>query len=257
MCWTGSARVPDPRREGADLGIDTASAEASVAVLRGDDLLAERRWTLETTFSQELLAAIDALLREAGVSRDAIASIAVDAGPGGYSGLRTGVATAQGLALALDIPLAGVGRLEAQAYPHLAGGRPVVAVHDPGRGQIAWAAYAQGRPPDAQGRSPDAQGRPAPETLTAPRIDSAEDCVASAPPNALWCGELTDALRTALAAAGRASEAQPPPDNTRRAADLARLTRLHNAHGDPAEVDVVYLRPPNITKPRARAGPRG
>lgn len=219
-------------------------------MLRGDELLAERQWTLETTFSLELLAAIDGVLTAGGVTKDDLTAITVDIGPGGYSGLRTGVATAQGLALALDIPLAGVGRLEAQAYPHLAGGRPVVAVHDPGRGQIAWAAYAQGR-------SPDAQGRPAPETLTAPRIDSAEDCVASAPPNALWCGELTDALRTALAAAGRASEAQPPPDNTRRAADLARLTRLHNAHGDPAEVDVVYLRPPNITKPRARAGPRG
>lgn len=233
-------------------------------MLRGDELLAERQWTLESTFSLELLAAIDGVLTAGGVTKDDLTAITVDIGPGGYSGLRTGVATAQGLALALDIPLAGVGRLEAQAYPHLAGGRPVVAVHDPGRGQIAWAAYAQGRPsdaqgrpPDAQGRSPDAQGRPAPETLTAPRIDSAEDCVASAPPNALWCGELTDALRTALAAAGRASEAQPPPDNTRRAADLARLTRLHNAHGDPAEVDVVYLRPPNITKPRARAGPRG
>jgi tRNA threonylcarbamoyl adenosine modification protein YeaZ len=244
MGWPGVSERTPPEVAPA-LAIDSASPEAGVAVLRGDELVAERQWTLETTFSLELLAAIDGVLADAGVTKDELAAIVVAVGPGGYSGLRTGVATAQGLALALDLPLAGVSRLEAQAYPHLAPDRPVIAVHDPGRGQIAWAAYAQ--------------GRPAPEVVVAARIDSAERCVALAPPGALWCGELTDELRAALdaalAAAGRAAEAEPPADNSRRAADLVRLARLHDAYGDPAEVDVVYLRPPNITKPRAEAKP--
>ena len=202
---------------GVELAIDSASPEAGVAVLRGDELIAEHQWTLESTFSLELLAAIDGVLRVAGVTKDEISAIAVSAGPGGYSGLRTGVATAQGLALALDIPLAGVSRLEAQAYPHLAGGRPVVAVHDLGRSRIAWAAYAQ--------------GRAAPETLTEPRVDSAEACVALAPRGALWCGELDEGLRAALEAADRGSEATPPAGNTRRAADLVRLARLAKRGG--------------------------
>ncbi len=230
----------EPSAPTTTLAIDSASPDAGVAVLRGDELLAERQWTLETTFSQELLAGIDAVLTAAGVTRGEITAIAVDNGPGGYSGLRTGVATAQGLALALDVPLAGVSRLEAQAYPRLAGDRPVVAVHDLGRGRVAWAAYAQGEGP--------------PATLIAPRIDDAEACVALAPQGALWCGEVTDELRTALDNTGRTAEATPPPDNARRAVDLARLAHLHGAFGDPADVDVVYLRPPHITKPRARAG---
>ena len=127
--------MPEQTTDAAiDLGIDTASPRVSVAALRGERMLAERRWTVESTLSKELLAGIDAVLHEAAVERRAIASIAVVTGPGGYTGLRTGVATAQGLALALDIALAGVSRLEADAFPHLAGDRAVVAVHDLGRG---------------------------------------------------------------------------------------------------------------------------
>ena len=235
----GSARVPERQRdERFDLGIDTASAEASVAVLRGDNVLAERRWTLETTFSQELLAAIDALLREAAVERDAIASIAVDAGPGGYSGLRTGVATAQGLALALDAPLAGVSRLEGDAFPHLDGNRAVAAVHDLGRGRVAWGAYSA--------------ESGVPVTLVEPRIDTFEQCARDAPPAVLWCGELNDELRAAREAAGRSGDLDAG-SHARSSAGIVRLARLHDAYTDPAAVDVVYLRPPPITTPRARS----
>ena len=224
------------REERFALGIDTASADASVAVLRGDDVQAERRWTLETTFSQELLAAIDALLREAAVERDAIASIAVDAGPGGYSGLRTGVATAQGLALALDAPLAGVSRLEADAFPHFDGDRAVAAVHDLGRGRVAWGAYST--------------ESGVPVTLVEPRIDTFERCARDAPPAVLWCGELSDELRAAREATGRTGDLDAG-SHARSAAGIVRLARLHDAYADPAAVDVVYLRPPPITTPRA------
>ncbi|HRC63149.1 MAG TPA: tRNA (adenosine(37)-N6)-threonylcarbamoyltransferase complex dimerization subunit type 1 TsaB, partial [Dehalococcoidia bacterium] len=110
----------------AELGIDTASQTIALAVLEGERVLAERRWRLETTASRELLAGIDELLRDAGIERDAIEAIAVNVGPGAYTGLRSGVATAQGLALGLGVPLAGVARLEADAFPHVAPGVPVV-----------------------------------------------------------------------------------------------------------------------------------
>jgi tRNA threonylcarbamoyl adenosine modification protein YeaZ len=225
-------------RLGPELAIDSASPEAGVALLEGDTLLVERRWTVETNYSRELLAGIDAALREAGVARAAIAAIAVDAGPGGYGGLRSGVATAQGLALALDVPLAGVSRLEAAAFPHLGAGRPVVATHDPGAGRVAWAAYEA------------AAGAPA--ELVGPRLESVEECVRAAPPGALWCGELTSELVAARDAARSGDGDVPPDDNVRSAADLVRLARLHGAYGDPGLVDVVYLRPPPITQPARR-----
>ncbi len=216
-----------------ELGIDSASSEAAVALLAGDEVLTERRWTVETNYSRELLGGIDAALAEAGVERAELAAIAVDAGPGGYSGLRSGVATAQGLALALGVPLAGVSRLEAAAFPHLGGGRPVVATHQAGGGRIAWAAYAAGG------------GTPA--ILEAPRLDEPDACLRAAPRGARWCGELSEELRAAIE--GVEGTAAADSENVRRAADLVRLARLRGAHGDPALVDVVYLRPPPITRP--------
>lgn len=222
----------------AELGIDTASQTVSVAVLEGDRVLAERRWRLETTTSRELLAGIEAVLHDAGIDRDAIEAIAVDVGPGAYTGLRSGVATAQGLALGLGVPLAGVGRLEADAFPHLAPGVPVVAVHAAGRSGVAWAAYV---PCDAPEAGP-------PEPLTAPSLDTPEDCARLAPARALWCGEITDELRRARLEAGRAGDTDAEGgENGRSAADVVRLARLHRAYTDPAAVDVIYLRPPSIT----------
>ena len=93
-----------------DLGIETASDDAAVAVVDGERVLAEHRWHIETTTSRELLAQIAAVLQEAGVRRESLTGVAVDVGPGGYGSLRTGVATAQGIALGLGITLAGVGR---------------------------------------------------------------------------------------------------------------------------------------------------
>jgi tRNA threonylcarbamoyladenosine biosynthesis protein TsaB len=227
---------PHPRR--LDLGLDTASDDVSLALLDGDAVLAEHRWAVTTTIAAELLGRLDALLREAGASREELASIAVDVGPGGYGGLRAGVAVAQGLALARAVPLAGVGRLEVDAWPHLRDlppGAPVVAVHDAGRNGLAWAAYAL----DA----PDA----APREIHEPRIEPAADAVAHAPDGAAWCGELTPALREAL---DRAVPAEVRPSAPRSAADVVRLARLHGAYGDPELVDVLYLRAPPITQPR-------
>jgi len=228
----------------AELGIDTASQTLAVALVEGERVLVERRWLLETTTSQELLAGIETALREAGVARDAIQAIAVNVGPGGYTALRTGVATAQGLALGLGIPLAGVGRLEADALPHLAPGLPVVAVHDAGRSGIAWAAYV----------ACDAPGGGPPEPLSLPRLETIEECVRDAPAQALWCGEVTDELKALRLAAGRSGDTDAvDSENVRSAAALVRLARLHGAYGDPAAVDVMYLRPPSIG---ARAGQR-
>ena len=222
-----------------DLAIDTASNRGGLALIEGDSVITELRWDVTTNYSLELLSTLDGVLRDSGLTRADLASIAVNVGPGGYGGLRTGVATAQGLALALDIPLAGVGRLEVEALPHLEGSMPVVAVHDAGRGNVAWAAYAAAE-----------EGQPS-VVLAEPRLDSVEDCVAAAPLGARWCGDLSghlgEALRRARDAAGRSGETESRGE--RRVADLVALARLRGAYGDPALVDAVYLRPPPITRP--------
>lgn len=220
---------------GPVLVIDTASNRGLVGLVERDTLLAEHAWTLRTTYSLELLAEVTALLAASGVALEALSGIVVDVGPGGYGALRVGVATAQGLALGLEVPLAGVSRLEAEAVRHMEGGLPVVAVHDAGAAGLAWAAYQGSR-----------------ET-SAPRLSTVEECVAAAPAGALWCGDMTEELRAVLDAVDAVSARwteTPPDQNMRRALDLARLARNHEAYRDPADVDVFYLRPPLITKSR-------
>lgn len=238
-----------------DLGIDTASDDASVAILDGDRVLADRRWHIDTNASRELLANIEAVLHEAGVARDALTRIAVDVGPGGYGSLRAGVATAQGIALALDIPLAAVDRLEVQAFPHLEPDGAVIAVHETGNDQLAWAAFSACILIDSAQTAP-------PEVRIATRLDTPEDCLRLAPTPARWCGDLAavravrDTMRRSGAAAPDVLRRQGDSDvsdaaNHRSAVDVVRLARLHRSFGDPAAVDVTYLRAPHIG---ARAG---
>lgn len=218
------------------LVIDSASSVGTVGLVEGERVLAERRWTLSGTYSLELLSTIDAVLTEAGLTRAAVEGVVVDVGPGGYGSLRAGVATAQGLALGLDVPLAGVPRLELDALPHLAGGSPVVAVHDAGSSGLAWAAYERGAWPDGP-----------PREVVAPRLGTPSQVAAEAPHGALWCGELTEALRAALDELGAGWTEATTAANMPRALDMSRLAHAHKAFGDPAAVDVVYLRPPAIT----------
>ena len=228
-----------------DLGIDTAADHASLALLRGDEVIATRAWHVDTTMSQELLANLDALLVGADVTRDQIASIAVTTGPGQYGAVRTGLATAQGLALALDVPLAGVSRLEAEAALYLdpaAPERVVIAVHEAGRSGTAWAAYTL-----------DDSTNGAPRCLVEPRLDPPAEAAREAPRPATWCGEVTEALRDALRdAAGRSGDTVPDAPSGVRATALVRIARARNAYGDPALVDAFYLRPPSITRAKPR-----
>jgi tRNA threonylcarbamoyladenosine biosynthesis protein TsaB len=224
-----------------DLGIDTASDDVSIALLdEPGQVTASRAWRVQGTVALELLGGIDALLTETGVERTQIARIAVNVGPGQYGPIRTGIATAQGLALALDASLAGIGRLEADAWALFDSGvgGNVVAVHDAGRAGVAWAAY----------RAADSGALH--ETVP-PRIDAAEVAAREAPRPATWCGEQPAALAAARDVEGQSgdtvTEAAMP-----RAVALVRLARLRNAFGDPSTVDALYLRPPSITRPKPR-----
>src|SRR5690606_41736875 len=79
------------------------------------------------------------LLAEAGVARTALDAIAVGRGPGAFTGVRLGVAIAQGIALALDLPVAPVSTLAAPATP--AGGDRILAAIDARMGEVYLGAF--------------------------------------------------------------------------------------------------------------------
>jgi tRNA threonylcarbamoyladenosine biosynthesis protein TsaB len=92
------------------LAFDTATAVATSALVDGDEVLGER-----VSRAQTLLEDVDALLRQAGAHPTDVDRLAVGIGPGSFTGVRIGLATARGLALALDLPGAGVSTLAALA----------------------------------------------------------------------------------------------------------------------------------------------
>lgn len=96
------------------LAIDTSGTNALVALGEADGtLLAERRWLAGYRHGEELLTQIDEMLTAAGVALAGLSGIVVGAGPGAFTGLRVGLATAKGLAHGLAIPIAGVATSEA------------------------------------------------------------------------------------------------------------------------------------------------
>lgn len=89
------------------LAFDCAVSGLGLALVRDDEILAVHRAEGREQASR-LLPAISDLLRTAGVDRRALSMIAVTVGPGSFTGVRVGLAAARGLAVALDVPLAGL-----------------------------------------------------------------------------------------------------------------------------------------------------
>ena len=98
------------------LGIESASLVASVAIVTDDVITAEYTVNLKKTHSQTLLPMIDEIVKMLEVPLESIDAIAVSGGPGSFTGLRIGSATAKGLGLALNKPLIHVPTVDALAY---------------------------------------------------------------------------------------------------------------------------------------------
>jgi tRNA threonylcarbamoyladenosine biosynthesis protein TsaB len=134
------------------LGIDTATAGTAAAVWAPDGPAVERRDDpppgARPAHAQRLLPLVEEALAAAGASWAEIERIAVGVGPGGFTGLRLGIATARALAQARATELVGVSSLEALAKGvrplesgGLKGSDPVVGVIDARRGEVFAAAY--------------------------------------------------------------------------------------------------------------------
>ena len=196
------------------LAFDTATEVATSALVSDGEVLGERVSTAVT-----LLQDLDALLRQAGTQTRQVEGLAVGIGPGSFTGIRIGLATARGLALALGTPAAGVSTLAALA----AGAPRAVPVIDARRGEVF---VLQEEP---RVLVPGAF-RPAPGTL----------CVGS--------GAVR--YRSVLEAAG----AEIPPDRDERHLPRARFHAALARNFGPAEaLTPLYLRIPDADRTRTRA----
>jgi tRNA threonylcarbamoyladenosine biosynthesis protein TsaB len=93
------------------LHIDTAGPEAIIGISQDLQVIASKKNNLSNTHGEFVQAGVEALCKEAGISLKDMDAIAVTMGPGSYTGLRVGLASAKGLAFALDKPLIGLSTL--------------------------------------------------------------------------------------------------------------------------------------------------
>jgi tRNA threonylcarbamoyladenosine biosynthesis protein TsaB len=192
------------------LAFDTATSAATAALVRDGEVLGER-----VSRAVRMLEDVDELFRESGAARAALTGIVVGTGPGSFTGLRMGVAAARGLALALEIPVAGVSTLAALA----AGAPGALPVVDAGRREVFTLR----------------DGEPA---VCAPGDIDLD-------PEALCVGDGAVRYRTVLEERG----ANGPPDGDERHLPRARFhAELARDFGPADAVEPLYLRIPDAER---------
>jgi tRNA threonylcarbamoyladenosine biosynthesis protein TsaB len=128
------------------LAIDTSTNSIGLACYAEGGLLAEWSWESGRDHTTQLTAQIDLMLRRIHRGQADLRAVGVARGPGSWSGLRVGLSVAKGVALALDLPLIGVGTLEALALQHSGQGLPVVPLIRLGRERFATSDPTSGAP---------------------------------------------------------------------------------------------------------------
>jgi tRNA threonylcarbamoyl adenosine modification protein YeaZ len=121
------------------LAIDTSSETTGLALIRDGQILAGTTWHCDRNHTGELLPHLEEMLKKTALNIKDIKGIIVARGPGSFNGLRVGLGTAKGLAFSLNVPIVGIGTLEAAAYQFADSGLPACAVFTAGRGEISCA----------------------------------------------------------------------------------------------------------------------
>ena len=123
------------------LALDSSGLVASVAVLEDDSLLAEYTVNYKKTHSQTLLPMLDTVAQMIELNLNDLDAIAIAAGPGSFTGLRIGSATAKGLGLALNKPLIAVPTVDALAYNLFGTDKLICPIMDARRAQVYTGIY--------------------------------------------------------------------------------------------------------------------
>ena len=218
------------------LALSTSTPRGSAALVRDGEPVAEVAYADLQGHAERLFEAIDAVLARAGEARSAVDALACDVGPGSFTGVRVGVASAKGIALALDAPLVGVISLEAMARAAFAEGAAgpadaVIAAIDAKKGEAFVGAW-------------DASGAELLAPCTRPLGPEALLLAGVAGERLVVVGEIAAGLALPPGARLARGAALDLPD----AAWIGRLAAPRLAGGtaaDPATVEPLYVRAPD------------
>lgn len=218
------------------LGITTSTAQVGCAIGGHEGVLGAVHSSRGRRHAETLVPAIEFLCRQTRVELGDIGAVAVDLGPGMFTGLRVGVATAKALAHARRLPMIGVASLDLLAFPLRHSHRRIVCALDAGRGELFHASYRQ---------SPGGVQR-----ITAPEVaspaDLASDLQATAD-DVLLAGDGAQRHRAAFEGIKHVEmadqgEAHPLAGSL---VQLAHAQALREEFVNPAELSPIYLRLPD------------
>ena len=125
------------------LGIESATVQAGCALIDHEGVLASVHVARGRRHAELLAPAIAFACDQAGVALADVSAVAVDIGPGLFTGLRVGLATAKSIATALRVPMIGISSLDLLAFPARFSNRRIAAVIDARRGELFYAFYRQ------------------------------------------------------------------------------------------------------------------
>jgi tRNA threonylcarbamoyladenosine biosynthesis protein TsaB len=217
----------------AVVGFDTATPVTTAAVLRPDGSAVEAHDAPPAEsrgrHAGRLLELIERVLREGGLAWEEVSRLAVGVGPGGFTGLRIGIATARALAQARGLEVVPVSSLEALAAG-VASSQPVAAVIDARRGEVFAAVFA-----------PDRSPLLAPAALTP---EALAERLAALPATPLAVGDGAVRFAEELASAGAVVPPAETPVHTLDAAHVCRLGEVRETVDRDALLP-TYLREPD------------
>jgi len=218
------------------LGIETAPQQVSVAIGGHEGVLGMFEVSRGRRHAETLAPAIEFLCRQADIEIVEFGAIAVDVGPGLFTGMRVGLATGKAIAQALRIPMIGISSLDLLAFPLRYSDRTIAAVIDARKGEVFYAFY-----------------RPVPggvQRVTDPQVGSVDDLVAdlmARGQNVVCVGDGALRYQDEIMAGVRCEFAEQFLSHPSAAplVQLAHARALREEWVNPWEIQPMYLRAPD------------
>lgn len=218
------------------LGIETATQQVSVAIGGHEGVLGLFEVSRGRRHAETLTPAIEFVCRQADVRIDEFGAVAVDIGPGLFTGMRVGLAAGKAIAQALRVPMIGISSLDLLAFPLRHADRTVVAVIDARKGELFYAFY-----------------RPVPggvQRVTEPTVGSVDDLVAdliARGQNVVCVGDGALRYREEIAGVTHCEFAEQFLSHPSAAplVQLAHARALREDWVNPREIQPLYLRAPD------------
>lgn len=215
------------------LGIETATPQVGCALGGVEGPLASFHAARGRRHAETLVPAIDFVCRHARVALSEVSVVAVDIGPGLFTGLRVGVATAKAMAQALRVPMIGLSSLDLLAFPLRHADALIATVIDARRGEVFWALY-RAVPGGVQRLAPPRLSSPG--ELASELMATGEDCLLVGDGAVRYAHAFDDARQ------GRVAETAFAHPTATALVELAHPRAVREEFVQPSELAPLYLR---------------